>query len=182
MKYCIILLTIFLSFNASAQKEHPEKNKVQETAHRFIKLVLIQEFEQAKSISVLSTAEMLDELIAERSTSSPEKLERMNKKMGELRKSQIIFGEFDFGTAEGVETCTIGFTFSTKPEKVEEISLKKLQGKWLVDMSNETEKRSTAEDAVDKAADAVRDAADAVEEAADDVEDAVDAASEAIED
>lgn len=171
MKYLCTLIVLFLSLTSFAQNEHPEQKNVEEVARHFIKLILVNEFDQAIELSMPSTAKTINQLKEMRNLSDEEQGD-WNEKTAELRKAQIIFSEFDFSETKTAEHCKASFVFSTKPNKTEEIMLTKVDGKWLADMERESE---YAEEAVYESAE---EAADAVVEAA---EAAVDAAVEAVE-
>lgn len=163
MKYLLPFLALFLSLSSFAQSEHPEQKNVEESARRFIKLILINEYDEAKAMSTPSTASIIDELKESRKNSNEEK-EEWEKEAAEMRKSQVIFKAFDYKETSEGEYCMATFVFSTKPNKNEEIIMKKGGSQWLADLVSEAQNEFT--EAVEFE---VEDAADAVEEIVEDI-------------
>lgn len=167
-----------MALSSNAQELQPKEKEVQEIAQQFIKLIFIQEYKEAKKISTPNTVKIIADMEEMSSKMTDEDFAKFEDQMHNMRKAQIKFSRFDFENKNKIETCKAFFTFSNRPEKVEEIVLEKTNGSWLVDMtdgpSNAPETAvETAKDAADAVRKAVEDAADAVEEAAEAIEDVI---------
>lgn len=166
MKYFITLLAILISFSSLAQKEHPEQALVQETAHSFLKLIVAEEYDEAKNISTKETGKMIDQIKMYASMIPDEMLAEVKEARNKARRARLTFTDFEFEDKLEYESCGVTFISSENPNKPETIYLKKSNGKWLVDMSFQMPTKD-ATDAVEEAADAAK---EAVEEAAEAVE------------
>lgn len=195
MKYCITLLAILLTFNAFAQNDNPQQAQVEEVAQNFIKLIFIEEYDQAKKSGTPETIKILDEMKAMKKRMSKKEKKEMKQELSLARKSTISFTKFDFKEKSNHNSCTVNFTMSNAPNKTEEIYLEQTNANWLVNLKGpkreevaatkavESEKKAleAIEKANDAAEKAAQEATDAVEKAADAVEEVVDIADEIIE-
>ena len=171
MKYLFTVLVLVISISSFAQKTHPEKAAVEETAHAFLKYLVSEHYEEAKAISTKETITMIEQ-IEMFSAMVPDSLQsEMDSMRNEARKAKISFTDFQFDEDHNNHRCTVTFTVSTAPGTNETMLLEKNNGKWLVNMMDLVSEETEAVDAAEEAAEeAVRAVEEAAEKVADEIE------------